>query len=87
MLDVDHGDELGENAQTGLFQIVREAIDQAVRRGALTRIEIAVRAVDGGRRGARRLRRRAARATERSPRDARRAGGDAERAGSRSEAR
>ncbi len=47
-LDVDHGDELGEHAQTGLFQIVSDAIDQAVRRGALTRIDIAVRPVEGG---------------------------------------
>ena len=49
VLDVDHGDELGEHAQTGLFQIVSDAIDQAVRRGgALTRIDVAVRAVDAG---------------------------------------
>ena len=49
VLDVDHGDELGEHAQTGLFQIVSDAIDQAVRRGgALTRIDVVVRALDGG---------------------------------------
>lgn len=48
VLDVEHGDELGEHAQTGLFQIVSDAIDQAVRRGALTRIDVAVRAVDAG---------------------------------------
>jgi signal transduction histidine kinase len=48
VLDVDHGDELGEHAQTGLFQIVSDAIDQAVRRGALTRIEVALRPVEGG---------------------------------------
>jgi two-component system NarL family sensor kinase len=48
VLDVDHGDELGEHAQTGLFQIVSEAIDQAVRRGALTRIDVAIRPVEGG---------------------------------------
>jgi two-component system NarL family sensor kinase len=47
-LDVEHGDALGENAQTALFQILREAIDQAVRRGAPTRIEITVREVAGG---------------------------------------
>ena len=35
-VDVDTGDELGEHAQTGLYQIVREALDQAVRRGAPT---------------------------------------------------
>jgi two-component system NarL family sensor kinase len=48
VLDVTHGDELGEHAQTGLFQIVSDAIDQAVRRGALTRIEVTLRAIDGG---------------------------------------
>ena len=49
VLDVDYADELGENAQTALYQILREATDQAVRRGAPTRIEISVRAtVIGG---------------------------------------
>jgi signal transduction histidine kinase len=47
-VDADHGNELGEHAQTGLFQIVRDAIDQAVRRGALTRIDVVVREVEGG---------------------------------------
>ena len=43
-LDVDDAATLGENAQTALYQILREATDQAVRRGAPTRIEISVRA-------------------------------------------
>jgi nitrate/nitrite-specific signal transduction histidine kinase len=47
-LDVEHADELGEHAQAGLYQIVREAIDQAVRRGAPSRIEIAVASTQGG---------------------------------------
>jgi len=47
-LDVEHGDALGENAQTALFQILREAIDQAVRRGAPTKITVSVREVAGG---------------------------------------
>jgi signal transduction histidine kinase len=47
-VDVDHGNELGEHAQTGLFQIVRDAVDQAVRRGPLTRIDVVVREVEGG---------------------------------------
>ena len=47
-LDVDHADELGENAQTALYQILREAIDQAVRRGAPTRIDVSVRATPAG---------------------------------------
>jgi two-component system NarL family sensor kinase len=47
-LDVDDADELGENAQTALYQILREATDQAVKRGAPTRIEISVRATPAG---------------------------------------
>ena len=47
-LDVDAADELGEHAQAGLYQIVREAIDQAVRRGAPSRIEISLNLTDGG---------------------------------------
>ena len=47
-LDVDHADELGENAQTALYQILREALDQAVKRGAPTRIEISVRPTAAG---------------------------------------
>lgn len=47
-VDVDYANELGEHAQTGLFQIVRDAVDQAVRRGALTRIDVVVRGVEGG---------------------------------------
>jgi len=47
-LDLDHADDLGEHARTALYQIVREAIDQAVRRGAPTRIEVALHATDGG---------------------------------------
>lgn len=37
-LDVDDANALGENAQLALFQILREAIDQSVQRGAPTRI-------------------------------------------------
>ncbi len=47
-LDVEHGDELGEHAQTAMYQILREATDQAVRRGAPSRIEISLRATAGG---------------------------------------
>ena len=47
-LDVAYADELGENATVALYQILREAIEQAVRRGTLTRIEIVLRATDGG---------------------------------------
>ena len=47
-LDVDYGDELGENAQTAVYQILREAVDQSVRRGAPTRIEITLASTSGG---------------------------------------
>ena len=47
-LDIEHGDELGEHAQTALYQILREAIDQAVRRGAPTRIDVSIRETPGG---------------------------------------
>jgi two-component system, chemotaxis family, CheB/CheR fusion protein len=48
-LDIAHANELGEHAQLGLYQIVREAIDQAVRRGALTKIEVSVQpTINGG---------------------------------------
>ncbi len=47
-LDVEHGDELGEHAQTALYQILREAIDQAVRRGAPSRIDVSIRGIPGG---------------------------------------
>jgi len=47
-LDVEAADQLGENAAVALYQILREATEQAVRRGTLTRIEISVRATDAG---------------------------------------
>ena len=39
---------LGENAAVALYQIVRETTEQAVRRGTLTRVEIALRETEGG---------------------------------------
>ena len=47
-LDVEAAVELGENAATALYQILREATEQAVKRGALTRIEISMHATDAG---------------------------------------
>jgi two-component system NarL family sensor kinase len=41
-LDVAAGDDLGEGAQSGLYQIVRDALDQAVRRGPPTRITVSI---------------------------------------------
>jgi two-component system, NarL family, sensor kinase len=47
-LEIEYADELGEHAQTALYQIVREAIDQAVRLGAPSRIEVSIRETPGG---------------------------------------
>lgn len=47
-LDVEQADELGENAAVALYQILREAVEQAVRRGTPSRIEIALLPTDAG---------------------------------------
>jgi len=47
-LDVAESDQLGETAQVALYTIIRELLDQAVRRGPLTRIAVAIRASGGG---------------------------------------
>jgi signal transduction histidine kinase len=47
-VDVEAAEQLGEKVQAALYQIVREALDGAVRRGPPTQIGIAVeRAADG----------------------------------------
>jgi signal transduction histidine kinase len=46
-LDVAAGDDLGEGAQSGLYQIVRDAVDQAVRRGPPTRVTVSIVEVAG----------------------------------------
>jgi signal transduction histidine kinase len=47
-LDLDPATEIGENAQVALYQILREAVDQAIRRGTPSRIEISLRPADNG---------------------------------------
>jgi signal transduction histidine kinase len=47
-LDVAAGEALAERAQVALYQIIREAVDQAVRRGPPTRISVRVGSVDDG---------------------------------------
>ena len=79
-LDVDQVEELGENAAVALYQILREATEQAVKRGAPSRIEIALRPTDGRGCRARRRRRRAARAPRGRVRGAGRPRGHAQRA-------
>jgi len=46
--DVAAGDALGEHARVGLYQIVRESLDQAVRRSPPTRISVHVSATPNG---------------------------------------
>jgi len=41
-LDVEHAEELGENAAVALYEILREATEQAVKRGTPSHIEIAL---------------------------------------------
>src|SRR5438105_10818399 len=47
-VDVDAADALTENARVGLYQIIREAVNQAIRRGPPTRISIQVLEADDG---------------------------------------
>jgi signal transduction histidine kinase len=47
-LDLAGGDSLGEGAQSGLYQIVRDTLDHAVRRGPPTRVMISIVEVAGG---------------------------------------
>ena len=42
-MDVVAGDTLGDGAQSGLYQIVREALDQAVRRGPPSLLRVTLR--------------------------------------------
>jgi two-component system NarL family sensor kinase len=48
-LEIDDADAVGETAQVALYTIIREVLDQAVRRGPLTRIAVTMRTTaDGG---------------------------------------
>jgi signal transduction histidine kinase len=46
-LDVDAADALGERAQAALYQIVREALEGAIRRGPPTKFAVQVREAGG----------------------------------------
>jgi signal transduction histidine kinase len=48
-VDVDGADSLAENARVGLYQIIREAVNQALRRGPPNRISIRVAEARDGR--------------------------------------
>jgi signal transduction histidine kinase len=47
-LEVEAAEGLAENARVGLYQIIREAVNQAIRRGPPTRISIRVSETDDG---------------------------------------
>ena len=47
-LDVGAGDELADRAQVVLYQIIREALDAAIRRGPPTRISVRIAEANGG---------------------------------------
>jgi signal transduction histidine kinase len=47
-LDVAAGEALAERAQVALYQIIREAVEQAIRRGPPTRISVRIASVNGG---------------------------------------
>jgi two-component system NarL family sensor kinase len=47
-MDVTAGDTLGDGARSGLYQIVREALDQAVRRGSPSLLSVTLTASSGG---------------------------------------
>jgi signal transduction histidine kinase len=47
-LDVDAADALASRAQIVLYQIIRESLDAALRRGPPTRISVIIGEVDGG---------------------------------------
>jgi signal transduction histidine kinase len=47
-VDVDAGERLAEKTQAALYQIIREALNQAVRRGPPESVSVLVRATDDG---------------------------------------
>jgi signal transduction histidine kinase len=47
-IDADAGEQLAEKVQAALYQIIREALDQAIRRGPPSRISVKVREADDG---------------------------------------
>jgi two-component system NarL family sensor kinase len=47
-LEVGDAERVGGTAQVALYTIVRELLDQAVRRGPLSRIDVRMRALEGG---------------------------------------
>jgi signal transduction histidine kinase len=47
-LDVAESEQLGETAQVALYTIIRELLDQAIRRGPPTRVTVSMKAAADG---------------------------------------
>jgi two-component system NarL family sensor kinase len=47
-LDIDVGDALAERAKVVLYQIIRDSLHQALRRGPITRVSVTIAALDDG---------------------------------------
>ncbi|MFN8221837.1 MAG: histidine kinase [Gaiellales bacterium] len=47
-LDLENAPKLGESASSGLYQVARETLDQAIRRGPPTTVRIAIRRTTSG---------------------------------------
>jgi signal transduction histidine kinase len=47
-LEIEEADRIGQTAQVALYTIIRELLDQAVRRSPLTRIAVSIRPTSGG---------------------------------------
>ncbi len=48
LVDVELGEQLRERDQVGLYQVIRESLHQAVRRGPPTRVSVSIRETDEG---------------------------------------
>jgi two-component system, NarL family, sensor kinase len=47
-LDVEEADRVGQTAQVAIYTIIRELLEQAIRRGPLSRIAVSIRTTEDG---------------------------------------
>lgn len=47
-LDVEDAERIGQTAQVAIYTIIRELLDQAIRRGPVSRIAVGIRATEDG---------------------------------------
>lgn len=47
-LDVEEAERIGQTAQVAIYTIIRELLDQAIRRGPISRIAVDIRATEDG---------------------------------------